>query len=171
MFKWSKSPASPWSLRPLLFNSLTPDSFLFIINASFVTDLSFLTHCGWVTHICVSELTIFGSDNGLSPSRRLAIIWSNGGILLIRNLGTNFSEILSEIYTFSFKKIHLKFSSRKWSPFCLGLNALIYLCATTGDFWIFPWFQIWMLHYGHISRVITNCDQRQWVLLSLFSSL
>ena len=31
----------------------------------------------------VSELTIIGSDNGLSPGRRQAIIWANAGILLI----------------------------------------------------------------------------------------
>ena len=38
-----------------------------------------------MTHIWVSKLTIIGSDNGLSPSRRQAIIWTNAGILLIRN--------------------------------------------------------------------------------------
>ena len=42
-----------------------------------------LTHWGRVTHICVSKLTIIGSDNGLSPGRRQAIIWTNAGILLI----------------------------------------------------------------------------------------
>ena len=51
-----------------------------------------LTHWGRVTHICVSELTIIGSDNGLSPGRRQAIIWTNDGILLIRPLRTNFSN-------------------------------------------------------------------------------
>ena len=38
------------------------------------------------------EATI-GSDNGLSPGRRQAIIWTNAGILLIEPLWTNFSEI------------------------------------------------------------------------------
>ena len=85
-----------------------------------------LTNWGWVTHIRISKVTIIGSDNGLLPSRRQAIFWTNGGILLMRNLGTDFSEILSEIYTFSFKKIHLKMSSGKWHPFCLGLNVLTY---------------------------------------------
>ena len=56
-----------------------------------------LTHWGRVTHICVSKLNIIGSDNGLSPGRRQAIIWTNDGILLIAPLGTNFSEILIEI--------------------------------------------------------------------------
>ena len=73
-----------------------------------------LTHWGWVTHICVSKLTIIGSDNGLALSRWQAIIWTNAGILLIGPLWTNFSEILIEIRTFSFKKMHLKMSSGKW---------------------------------------------------------
>ena len=82
-------------------------------------------HWGRATHKCISKLTIIGSDNGLSPGRRQAIIWTNDGILLIRPLGTNFSEVLSKIHTFSFKKMHLKTSSAKGRPFCLGLNVLI----------------------------------------------
>ena len=39
-----------------------------------------LTHWGRVTHICVSKLTIIGSDNSLSPGRRQAIIWTSAGI-------------------------------------------------------------------------------------------
>ena len=83
-----------------------------------------LTHWGRVTHICVGNLTIIGSDNGLSPGRRQAIIWTNAGILLIGPLGTNFIETLIEIHTFSFKKIHLKMLSGKCWPCCLGLNVL-----------------------------------------------
>ena len=83
-----------------------------------------LTHWGRVTHICVNRLTIIGSDNGLPPDRRQAIIWTNAGILLIGPLGTNFGEILIEILIFSFKKMHLKMSSVKRRPFCLGLNVL-----------------------------------------------
>ena len=74
--------------------------------------------------ICVSKLTIIASDNGLSPGWRQAIIWNNDGILSIGLLGTNFSEILIEILTFSFKKMRLKVSTAKWRPFCLGLNVL-----------------------------------------------
>ena len=84
-----------------------------------------LTQWGRVTHICVGNLTITGSDNGLSPGRRQAITWTNVGILLIGPLGTNFSGILIGIQTFSFKKLHLKTSSAKWRLFCLGLNELI----------------------------------------------
>ena len=59
-----------------------------------------LIHWGRVMHICVGKLTIIGSDNDLSPGRRLAIIWSNDEILLIRTFRTNYSEILSEIHVF-----------------------------------------------------------------------
>ena len=83
-----------------------------------------LTYWGRVTHICVGKTTIIGSENGLSPGRRQAIIWTNAGILLIGPLGTNFSEILIGIQTSSFKKMHLKMSSGKWRPSCLGLNVL-----------------------------------------------
>ena len=87
--------------------------------------LDVLTHGGRVTHICVGNITIIGSDNGLSPGRRQAIIWTNAGILLIGPLETNFREILIEIHTFSFKKMHLNMSSGKWQPFCFGRNVLI----------------------------------------------
>ena len=84
-----------------------------------------LTHGGRVTHICVGNLTIIGPDNGLSPGRRQAIIWTNAGILLIGPWGTNFSEILIGIQAFSYKKMHLKMSPAKWRPFCLGFNVLM----------------------------------------------
>ena len=67
-----------------------------------------LNHWGRVTHICVSNLSNIGSDNGLSPGRRQAIIWTNVRILSSGPLGTNFSEILTEIHRFSFKKMNLK---------------------------------------------------------------
>ena len=63
---------------------------------------------GWVMYISISKLTIIGSDNGLSPGRYLIIIRTSAGILLIGTSGTNFSEILSEIHIFSFKKMHLE---------------------------------------------------------------
>ena len=84
-----------------------------------------LTHWGRVTHICVRKLTIIGSDDGLLPGQRQAIIWTNAGILIFGPLGSYFCEIVIEIDTFSFKKMHLKLSSVKWRPSCLGLNVLI----------------------------------------------
>ena len=84
----------------------------------------YLTHWGRVTHICVGTNTNIGSDNGLSPERRQVIIWTNAGILLIGPLGTNFSEILITIHTFSFKEMDFKMSSAKWRPCCLSFNVL-----------------------------------------------
>ena len=54
-----------------------------------------------MNHICISKLTIIGSDIALSSGQRHDIIWTNGGILLIEPLDTNFSEIFIEIKTFS----------------------------------------------------------------------
>ena len=104
--------------------------------------------------ICISNLTIIGSDNGLSPGRRQAIIWTNTRILLIGPLGTNFSAILIEIHTFSFKKMHLKMLSENWWPFCLQLNVLI------------DWYQLQQnsIKYNHVHNcgnaldALPNCD-------------
>ena len=84
-----------------------------------------LTHWGRVRHICVSKLIIIGSDNGLPPDRRQAIIWTNAGLLSIPPLRTYFSENLIKIQQFSLKKMHVKMLSAKWRPSCLGLNVLI----------------------------------------------
>ena len=54
------------------------------------------------------------SDNGLSPDRRQAIIWTNAGILLIRIKNTNFS----------FMKMCFTMLSGKWRPFCPGEDGL-----------------------------------------------
>ena len=85
-----------------------------------------LTHWGRVTHICVGNLAIIGSDNGLSPGRRQAITWTNVGILLIGPLGTNFSEMLIEIKHFHSRKSiwkcrlknggHFVSASMCWTP-------------------------------------------------------
>ena len=80
-----------------------------------------------VIHTKNVYLTIIGSDNGLSPDRRQAIIWTNVELSLIGPLGTNFSEILIEILKFSIKKTRLKVSSAKRRPFCLGLNVLTHV--------------------------------------------
>ena len=72
----------------------------------------------------LSNTSILNSLRPIDAFRRQTIIWTNDGILLIGPLGTNFSEILTGIQAFSFKKMHMKMSSAKWRPFCLGLNVL-----------------------------------------------
>ena len=112
--------------------------------------VSNLTHWGRVTHICVGKLTNIGSDNGLLPGRRQAIIWTSAGTLLIGPLGTNFSEILIEILTFSFKKMLLKMSSGKWRPFCLGLNVIKAPCYLYWNSFItIRWFQTVLYYNGN----------------------
>ena len=106
-----------------------PDLLEFLDCCIFQGPIYGLTHWGQVTHICVSKSTIIASDNGLSPDRCQAIIWTNAAILQIGLLRTNFSEILMEIQTFSFRKIYLKRSSAKWRPSCLSLNVLMQDCT------------------------------------------
>ena len=67
-----------------------------------------LTHWGRQTHVCVSKLTTTGSDNGLFDCA----------------IGNKHQWNLNKNIIFSFKKLHLKMSSAKWPPFCLGLNML-----------------------------------------------
>ena len=63
----------------------------------------------------------------MSPGRRQVIIWTNAGLLIIRNLG-NYNEMLIEIDTFRFEKIHLKISSPKWWQFYVDRNVLTNWC-------------------------------------------
>ena len=112
--------------------------------------LQLLTRWGRVTHICISKLTIIGSDDDLLLERRKAIVWTYAGRLLIGPLGTNYSEILIEIHRFSFKKMHLKIPYGKWQPFCLSLNVLtppvtwillilLLLHQCLHDLWLWDW--------------------------------
>ena len=103
--------------------------WMLFLRRPFITWLkrSILTHWGRVTHIYIYasfNMVIICSDNGLLPLWHQAIIWTNAKILIIGPLGTNFSEILIGVQTFSFKKLHLKRSSAKWRLFYLGLNEL-----------------------------------------------
>ena len=99
-----------------------------------------------MTHICISKLTIIGSDNGLTPARRQAIIWTNAGILLIGRLGTNFSEILIGIQIFSFTKntrenLVCEMASILSQPQCVKETPKVHVTGTlwgesSGQWWI-----------------------------------
>ena len=118
------SPCWPRSMLPY---GITRSQCVNIALCIWVITVVALTHWVRVTHVCVSRLTITGSENGLSPGRRQAIIWTNAGLLLFGPLGANFSEILIKILAFSFTKMRLKVLSAKWRSFCLGLNELMKL--------------------------------------------
>ena len=144
------------------------------------TCLVAVTHWGQVTHICVSKLTIIGSDNGLTPGRHQAIIWTNAGILLIGPLGINFRETSIEIHTFSFKKIHLKLSSGKWWPFCLCLNVLT-------EVWYSYWSRLCTTPFHHnggsflantigchhnvVQYIMIFCSVLQWLMQNINQNL
>ena len=121
--KWD-NPVSPFRLLAALYGDPLQRSSMPELNCLAPLPSYLLTHWGRVTHICVSELIGIGSDNGLSLGRRQASIWTNAGILIIWPLRTNFSEMLIEIHTFSFTKMHVKMSSTERRSLCLGLNVL-----------------------------------------------
>ena len=93
-----------------------------------------------MTHICVSDLTIIGSDNGLSPGRRQAIIRTNAGILLIRPLGTNFSENFNPnsnifIQVNAFENVVCEKAAILSRPQCVN-ELLSLLCLECNQLWI-----------------------------------
>ena len=51
-----------------------------------------------------------------------AITWTSVGLLLIRSLGTNFSEIGIKIKSLTFRSMHFKISLAKRQHFCSDLN-------------------------------------------------
>ena len=69
-----------------------------------------------------------GSDNGLVPNRRQAIILTNADRIHWRIYAAlRVFEINNKVFDyakqlFSFKDMHFKMSSAKWRSFCLGLN-------------------------------------------------
>ena len=113
----------PWSKMAMIqgLYLLTGEQYIEAKMYSCIVAKWLLTCWSLLMHICVSKLTTIGSHNGLSPGRCHAIIWTNPGILLIGHIGTHFSEILIKIYTFSFRKMHLKISSE---IFCFDLSVL-----------------------------------------------
>ena len=89
--------------------------------------LVLLTHLGRETHRCVSKIIIIGSDNGLSPDRRQAIIWINAGILLIGPSEITFSKILIEIHNFlqenAFQNVVWKMAAILSRPQCVEFGS------------------------------------------------
>ena len=108
-----------------------------------------LTHWGRVTHICVGKLTTIGSDNGLAPSKRQALIWTNAGILLIGPIETNFSDVWIGIQTVSFyenafENVAHEMASILYRPQCIkyyigcirriGFYEIIVVCTSDDGF-------------------------------------
>ena len=58
--------------KRLIGNSQVKCNLIFMF-VDVVDSILLLTHWGRVTHICISDLTIIGSNNGLSPEQRQGI--------------------------------------------------------------------------------------------------
>ena len=133
-----------------------------------------LTHWGRVTEICVSKPTIIGSDNGLSPGRRQAIIWTNAKVLWIGPMGINFNDILIEIYSFSFTKMHLKMSFGidhfVSASMCDG-QVLTHI-RVTGPKWVLFHQQLERLgrEIMYLSAVVAQCWQKIWIHLKILKN-
>ena len=86
-------------------------------------------------HSCVSTIDPHRSENGLSPVRRQAIVWSNAVLLWIVLWGTNFIGIW--IQQFSFKKINLKYHLLNGNHFVPAALCKILLEAVSNVFcWV-----------------------------------
>ena len=120
-----------------------------------------LTHWGRVTHICVGKLTIIGSDNGLSPDRRQAIIWTNDGIFLIGPLGTNFSEILIETNIFiqenAFESVVRKTAAILSRPQCVNKSIYRIMCGLS-------WITIFC-HGGDSAMIAESLHEWQQIVI------
>ena len=119
-----------------------------------------LTHWGRETHICVSKLTIIASDNGLSPGRRQAIIWTNVGILLIGPLGTNFNEINRNSYIFiqanALENVVCEMASILSRLQCVKSRMRLLWQKLTDDEWCWR-------RYGH-NNYVSNMTVKLWFI-------
>ena len=97
------------------------------------------THWGRKTHICIREHASTGSDNGLSPGRRQAIIWTIAGILSIGPSGTNFCEMSVDIYTLLSKNNTSKMSSGEAGQFVFAPICKSSLTGTWAILWLARW--------------------------------
>ena len=125
-----------FGLDMIVYLTFQPTEFRLQSVAVSYVDFVLLTLWDRVPDIRLTTLGIIGSNNGLSHGRCQAIIWTNAEILLIGPLGRNFSEIA--IHTFSLTKMHLKISSVKWRPCCLGLCVLNHAKSSFVLFALFP---------------------------------
>ena len=122
-----------------------------------------LTHWGRVTHICVVKLTIISSDNGLSPGRHQAIIWTNAGILLIGPFILHWNDN-QDSYIFiqenAFENIVWKMAAILSRPQCV--NVVLY--RTIYPYWLL--LPLLWRHNGHGS--VSNHQPHDCLLSRLF---
>ena len=155
---WGQTDGSLWRSTWVNFNLLGTLTFRrigWLVISSESISMFYLTHWSRVTHIYVNKLTSINSDDDLSPGRRQVIIWPNAGLLSIGTLRTNFNEILSEIYTFSFKKCIWKRRLQNGGHF--GPTSM---CSVSLVYFVVPscLLYIW---FGYSCSVLFCCRQCQ----------
>ena len=85
-----------------------------------------LTEAGWSKHKSVNWVMV-GSDNGLSPARCEATIWTNADILLMRLQGRNYVFFLRK---FVFNKMYFKMSTKESAIFDSLVESSYHLVGT-----------------------------------------
>ena len=110
---------SDWQSQHCSYNGLAPRRLLSNPLIDNLLTLIYITRLSPYCRIYASvNLVSIGSDNGLSPIRRKAIIYTSSELLSIGPFGINLSEILIKIQNFTFTEMHMKISFPKWRPFC-----------------------------------------------------
>ena len=84
-----------------------------------------------MTHICISKLTIIGSDSGLSPGRYQAIIWANAGISWNTNRISNIF-----IQENAFQNIVWKMAVILFRPQCVKCSTSLTYSDTNKTFYV-----------------------------------
>ena len=116
-----------------------------------------------MTHICVSKLTIIGSDNGLMPGRGQAIIWANAGILLIWTLGNKLKWNLNQnSYIFiqenAFENVVWRMAAILSRPQCVKIWSVPYICHHCVVLWCVGQYhsgpQLYLCKACNISKVL-----------------
>ena len=100
-----------------------------------------LTHWGRVTHICVGDLTIIGSDNGLTPGQHQSTIWTNAGILLIRTLGNLKRNSYTPIKENAFENVVWKMAAILSRPQCVNWINSMYEGISIVNEVLLGWYQ------------------------------
>ena len=133
--------------------------------------ITYLTHWGRLPHICIGNLTIIDSDNGLSPGRRQAIIWTNAGILLFWILRNKFQWNLNShifIQENAFESVVCEMVTILYRPQCV--KTVVHGCINKNiSSRLFSW--PWVVHYVPILSLILSYMFNSFDVLTVCSVL
>ena len=140
-----------------------------------------LFEIGWYsTHLPLVNQVSIGSDSGLSPIRRQAIILTNTELLSTGPIGTNCIDIFNTNTKLPFTKMHMKMSSDKWRTFYPGGDELKWrygrtcrmaiscVCRYNGQSLIYTWLCmcVWKPHTPHMNICIPKNNYKPTIILA-----